>query len=213
MMLSWYIAQITPGYEKKTKLWLEEIPVHVFLPMVEETVAKRGAKVAGSMLLMPGYLFVQFDKVQRGHWAGVVGTFGVFKLLPATLWPMKVSDEYVTELQKKVLAAADSGYLPGEEPWLNQVGKYIRVPEGPFTSFGGRCTEANMFEIKVEVNIFGRLTPVTLPQGSLSKDDVFDEDPSSEEHVVKTKALGYTGRRQKAPLAQSREIPGKTLKR
>jgi len=178
MSRSWYILHTYTGYEGKIErtirslLEKKEIDSSVILDVkvpVEEVVEiKDGKRKTRNNKFLPGYLMLEMDLPELG-WKdtcaklyriqGVTGFVGNFKRSDR---PMPISSEEAKNLLMK------SGAIKGEKqtrvkPSFN-VGDVVKINDGPFASFSGTIKEIFLDKEKmsVEVQIFGRPTPVEL---------------------------------------------------
>lgn len=175
MARSWYIIQVYTGYEQKINRTLcdkladgsisSDVLIQVKVPTEEVTEVHNNKKRVKQNLLLPGYIMVEMDLPQLG-WKdvcsqirriqGVTGFVGTEK----SERPRPISAEEA----KRMLQAA--GELKGEKPVRVKqdydVGDKVKITEGPFATFSGTIEEVNAEKSKLRVNvqIFGRVTPV-----------------------------------------------------
>jgi transcriptional antiterminator NusG len=175
MARSWYILQIYTGYEQKISRtlnsMLEEkkldsnIVFQVKVPMEEVVEVSNGKKHVKNNLILPGYIMIEMDLPQLG-WKNtcslirrIQGVTGFVGVKPSEK-PRPIS----TDEAKNILQMA--GELKGEKTVRIkqnfEVGETVKITEGPFATFSGAIEEviAEKNKLKVNVQIFGRATPV-----------------------------------------------------
>ena len=176
MSRSWYILSVYTGYEGKVertiKSMLEkreidpEVVLDVKVPKEEVVEIKDGKKKSHMSNFMPGYIMLEVDFPELG-WKdtcaklykiqGVTGFVGCISRKDRPI-PIK-KDEAMAILTK-------SGVIKGDKQvHVRQsfnVGDVVKISEGPFASFSGTIKEIDLEreKLRVEVQIFGRSTPV-----------------------------------------------------
>ncbi len=175
MARSWYIVHVYTGYEQKINRTLSEmiaenkidssVLIQVKVPTEEVTEVHNNKKHVKNNLLLPGYIMVEMDLPQIG-WKDVCsqirriqGVTGFVGTSPSER-PRPISGE---EAKRMLLAA---GELKGEKAvrvkQSYDVGDNVKITEGPFATFSGTVEEvmAERNKLRVNVQIFGRVTPV-----------------------------------------------------
>ena len=175
MAKSWYIIHTYTGYEQKIyrslKKLLEDgaidsnIVADVKVPMEEVVEVRNGKKVTKNNLLLPGYVMVEMDLPQIGWKApcqqifkiqGVTGFVGTDR----SERPRPISPEEA----KHLLQAA--GEIKGEKSVRvkqnYEIGDQVKIIDGPFATFSGAVEDidASKNKLRINVQIFGRTTPV-----------------------------------------------------
>lgn len=184
MSKSWYIVQVFTGYEQKIENTLKRllangeldsnILTEVKVPM--ETVLeedKKGKAREKKSKILPGYIMVEMDLPEIG-WKPtcnairrIQGVNGFVGIAP-TERPRPIS----TEEAKRVFQL--TGELKGEKKAkskMYEVGDHVKITAGAFASFNGTVEDVNsdMTKLKVNVQIFGRATPVELECSQVEK--------------------------------------------
>lgn len=177
MAKSWYILHTYTGYENKIEKMIRQyldakeidplVLTDVRVPIEEVVEIKDGKKKSRKNNFMPGYLLLEMDlpefdwkatttKLRRIQGVtGFVGTNPNERPRPIT------SDEAKNLLQKM-------GAIKGEAKAIvrhtSDVGDKVKISDGPFATFTGTIKEVMKDKemLKVEVEIFGRPTPVEL---------------------------------------------------
>ena len=175
MARSWYIVHVYTGYEQKINRTLSEmlaenkidssVLIQVKVPTEEVTEVRNNKKHVKNNLLLPGYIMVEMDLPQIG-WKDVCsqirriqGVTGFVGTSPSER-PRPMSGE---EAKRMLLAA---GELKGEKAvrvkQSYDIGDNVKITEGPFATFSGTVEEvmAERNKLRVNVQIFGRVTPV-----------------------------------------------------
>ena len=175
MARSWYIVHVYTGYEQKINRTLSEmiaenkidssVLIQVKVPTEEVTEVRNNKKHVKNNLLLPGYIMVEMDLPQIG-WKDVCsqirriqGVTGFVGTSPSER-PRPISGE---EAKRMLLAA---GELKGEKAvrvkQSYDIGDNVKITEGPFATVSGTVEEvmAERNKLRVNVQIFGRVTPV-----------------------------------------------------
>ena len=175
MARSWYIVHVYTGYEQKINRTLSEmiaenkidssVLIQVKVPTEEVTEVRNNKKHVKNNLLLPGYIMVEMDLPQIG-WKDVCsqirriqGVTGFVGTSPSER-PRPISGE---EAKRMLLAA---GELKGEKAvrvkQSYDIGDNVKITEGTFATFSGTVEEvmAERNKLRVNVQIFGRVTPV-----------------------------------------------------
>ncbi len=178
MSRNWYILHTYTGYEGKIEraikslLEKNEIDSNVILDVrvpVEEIVEiKDGKRKVRNNKFLPGYLMLEMDLPEIG-WKDtcaklykIQGVTGFVGNINRNNRPMPISQDEAKNLLMK------SGVIKGEKQvrvrQTFNVGDNVKITDGPFASFTGAIKEINLEKEKlsVEVQIFGRPTPVEL---------------------------------------------------
>ena len=185
MSKSWYIVQVFTGYEEKIEGTLKrllangEIDSNVLteVRVPKETVveeSKNHKLRERKIKILPGYIMVEMDLPELG-WKTtcnairrIQGVNGFVGTQP-TERPRPIS----TEEAKRVFQV--SGDLKGEKRSKTkqafEVGDNVKITDGAFATFDGTVEEisSDMTKLKVNVQIFGRATPVELECTQVSK--------------------------------------------
>lgn len=184
MAKSWYILQTYTGYEQKIDRILHkliedgsissEVLTDIKVPTEEIVEVRNGKKHVSNNLLLPGYIMLEMDLPQLG-WKttcsqirriqGVTGFVGTNPSeRPRPIKP----DEAKNLLQQ-------AGEIKGEKAvrvkQSYEVGDKVKINEGPFATFDGTVEEvdAGKNKLRVNVQIFGRATPVEVDVTQVEK--------------------------------------------
>ena len=171
----WYIARTLTGHENKVIKALRERIVNygkseffadIMVPEEEVVSNARGKKRTFKRKYFPGYILIKMI-MNEGTWHLVKETDKISGFIGGSSdKPVPISDEeaaYMTNRSGEGLKKTQVG-LPFSE------GEQVRVIEGPFASFVGTVEAVSeRGKIKVNVSIFGRLTPVELDFSQVDK--------------------------------------------
>lgn len=166
----WFVVQTYSGYEKKVKEDLLERAdtynmadkiLRVEIPM--ETVRK---EVNGKMKdveenLFPGYVLVEMNMTDEA-WFVVRNTPNVTGFVGSHGNRSKPTPLFEEEIQEILRGMGSDEAAPQEIDFDLFVGKKIRIIDGAFAGLETPITEINGDHIKVEVDMFGRRTPLEL---------------------------------------------------
>lgn len=166
----WFVVQTYSGYEKKVKEDLLERAdtynmadkiLRVEIPM--ETVRK---EVNGKMKdveenLFPGYVLVEMNMTDEA-WFVVRNTPNVTGFVGSHGNRSKPTPLFEEEIQEILRGMGTPDAPPREITFELFVGKKIRIIDGAFSGLETTISEIVGEHIKVEVDMFGRKTPVEL---------------------------------------------------
>lgn len=184
MSKSWYILHTYTGYEAKIERAIRSliekkdidssIVCDVRVPVEEIVEQKDGKQRVRKNKFLPGYLMLELD-LPEIDWkktcsairaiqgvTGFVGTEANERPRPIT------SDEAKNLLQR-------SGAIKGERPVRVKasfsLGDEVKITDGPFATFTGTVEEVNADKerLRVNVQIFGRATPVEIGMAQVEK--------------------------------------------
>jgi len=168
--MNWYSLRVMSGkenkvkdtifreldFEKNLKANVEEI----LIPTENIVDIKNGKKTVKEKCLLPGYILVKMNMNNETKFF-IESIDGVMSFSGP-----KGNPQIVTEVEmSRYLVSSDGDELSNEEiddiPF--KVGDSVKVIDGPFKEFNGLVQEVNdRNRIKVNVNIFGRPTPIEL---------------------------------------------------
>lgn len=127
--LNWFVAQLKPNGLSDAKTHLSRQGFGVFVPARMES-QRRGTKLKDvKKPLFPGYVFVQFDPLDR-RWAAINNTRGISRLLITDRRaPAPLSSEIMSGLMTR---CDDEGLLIPIESLKR--GDDVRIVAGPFAN-------------------------------------------------------------------------------
>lgn len=168
--LKWYVIHTTSGYEsvvlenlKKmvTNNKLQDFIAEIVMPMEEDIVERNGKRKKVERKKFPSYLFMKMKYTKEIGYL-VINTTGVTGFVGPVGTPIPLTNDEVKRIGLEKIEIKDINY---------NVGDHIKVVTGALESFIGEITEINIDRQKVKVNIsmFGRLTPVELDFNQIEK--------------------------------------------
>jgi len=149
------------GFEKNLKSNVEDI----LIPTENIVHIKDGKKTVKEKSLLPGYMLVKMVMNNETKFF-IENIDGVMSFVGPKGNPQPVTESemsrYLTSYDSEDLSKED----PDEIPF--KVGDSVKVIDGPFKEFNGLVQEINdKNRIKVNVNIFGRPTPIELSMNQI----------------------------------------------
>ncbi len=185
MAKEWYIVQTFAGYEQKIERTLRkmlednEIDAAVLTDVrvpTEEIVesGKNNKKITRHNKLLPGYIMLEMDLPQLG-WKvacskvraiqgvnGFVGTGASERPRPISAAEAKTIFQQTGEIKGERVARVKQSF---------EIGEKVKISEGPFSTFSGTIEEISTEKGKIRVNvqIFGRTTPVEVDFSQVEK--------------------------------------------
>jgi transcriptional antiterminator NusG len=172
----WYVVHSLTGQENKVAQALKErIFNHkmekffseVLVPEETLTTNKNGKKRAIKKKFFPGYILIKMMMNEQA-WHLVRGTDKITDFLGVKGKPIPLSDDEA----KSLVGQISAGFKKTKLSSSFSEGDIVKVVEGPFASFVGTVESVNeKGKIKVQVSIFGRMTPVELDFTQVEKVD------------------------------------------
>ena len=173
--MNWYSLRVMSGrenkvkdsifreldFEKDLKANVEEI----LIPTENIVDIKNGKKTVKEKNLLPGYILVKMTMNNETKFF-IESIDGVMSFVGPKGSPQPVTEVEMT----RYLSVSESDDLSGDDideiPF--KVGDSVKVIDGPFKEFNGLVQEVNdRNRIKVNVNIFGRPTPIELSMNQI----------------------------------------------
>jgi len=184
MANEWYIVQTYTGYEGKVSRVIQQkleagelssdIVKSIKVPEEELVEIKDGKKKSRKNKILPGYIMAELDLPDLGwketcnkirHIQGVSGFVGTA--------PNERPRPISIDEAKNILMR--SGEIKGERPTrIKQtyaIGDTVKIIDGPFKDFSGSidAIDDEKEKLTVNVQIFGRATPVELSMTQVEK--------------------------------------------
>lgn len=171
----WYILHTLSGNEEKVRQTmyttlsregLSDCMQDVLIPVEDVVEVKRGKKHIKKRKLFPGYVFVHMKATEPvlkqirklpnlARFVGGIGGSGPVPVTDAEIGRIRV---FMTETKEKPKI-------------IYEVGETVRIINGPFMDFNGTILEMDVDRgrLKIQVEIFGRATPVELDFDQVEK--------------------------------------------
>ncbi len=167
--LRWYALQTYAGREERVKVVLtqkietwdgkDDPPCEILVPTQEVVEIKGGKRVLTKKRLYPGYVLVQM-KLTPPTMDWITRVPGVIKFVgDGDPQPLR------TEEINKILGIAEDLEEAQEAPEIPfRRDQVVEITEGPFKDFSGTVEEVlpEKGKVRVQVKLFGDLTPVEL---------------------------------------------------
>ena len=172
----WYVLHTYSGYENKVKANLEKRVesmdmtdkiFRVLVPMEEEIVNKDGKKKSVMRKVYPGYVLVEMIQTDDS-WYVVRNTPGVTGFVGSTGSGSKPTPLLPDEVEQILKHMGMNEPKPKVDFTLKE---NVRVKVGPFADFVGSIEDIieDKGKLRVNVNMFGRETPLELDYDQVEK--------------------------------------------
>ena len=170
--MGWYVVHTYSGYENKVKTNIEkaienrpelrETILEVKVPMQEVTEVKNGVRKTSEKKMFPGYVLIHMDADDNAAWYVVRNTRGVTGFVGPGSKPVPLTEEEMKALSfegpEKIRIDVAEGdtvdVIAGV--WVGTVGVVKRV-------------DANKQVVTINVELFGRETPVEISFADIKK--------------------------------------------
>ena len=168
----WYIIRVQGNREKSISERLLKYSQdgelkgklsEVLSPMKVDFTVRNGKKVKREKALYPGYVFLKTDRAPelKAFFRDIEGISGFIS-------DRNKEPAVLTEKEVNRMIGNHEVEINKEAPFI--VGEAVTIIEGPFNTFKGKIESINGEKIKVDVKIFGRVTPVDLSMEQIVKD-------------------------------------------
>jgi len=176
--VNWYSLRVISGKEEKIKdsifKELEYVPEiaedieEILIPTENVVDIKNGKKQVKKRVFFPGYVLVKMVMNNENKFF-IENIDGVMSFVGTKENPQPLKNHEIDRLIGSI-DSEDSDIIDIEIPF--KVGDSVRVIDGPFKDFDGLIQEVNdKNRIKVNVNIFGRPTPIELSFNQIVMDN------------------------------------------
>ena len=167
--MNWYSLRVMSGKEEKIKSSifreLEYEPdiaksiEDILIPTENVVHIKNGKKLVKQKVFFPGYILLNMTmNIQTKFF--IENIDGVMSFVGPKASPQSLNDDEI----KRIVGSIDGDDTTVHDIEIPfKVGDSVKVIDGPFKDFDGLVQEINdRNRIKVNVNIFGRPTPIEL---------------------------------------------------
>jgi|TARA_B100001079_G_scaffold113036_1_gene97221 transcriptional antiterminator NusG len=167
--MNWYSLRVMSGKEEKIKSSifreLEYEPdiaksiEDILIPTENVVHIKNGKKLVKKKVFFPGYILLNMTmNIQTKFF--IENIDGVMSFVGPKASPQSLNDDEI----KRIVGSIDGDDTTVHDIEIPfKVGDSVKVIDGPFKDFDGLVQEINdRNRIKVNVNIFGRPTPIEL---------------------------------------------------
>lgn len=175
-MATWYTVKVQPEREERIRELLldrirgeglEEQIREVLIPTESMAEIRNGKKRVVQQKTFPGYLFIEMDLSDASFYV-ITETNGISGFVSANpREPVPLPDEEMARILKTI-----DDHKEKPKPKIEfDVGQGVRIKDGPFENYEGVVDEVypDKGEVKVNVFIFGRSTPVVLEYYQVEK--------------------------------------------
>lgn len=170
--MGWYVVHTYSGYENKVKTNIEkaienrpelrETILEVKVPMQEVSEVKNGVRKTSEKKMFPGYVLIHMDADDNAAWYVVRNTRGVTGFVGPGSKPVPLTEDEMKALSfegpEKIRIDVSEGdtvdVIAGV--WVGTVGVVKRV-------------DANKQVVTINVELFGRETPVEISFADIKK--------------------------------------------
>lgn len=170
MAKAWYAIHIHSGYDENKvgenirhrfqSMGLENKVSQILIPTQQiSEINKEGKKKISTKKFFPGYTLIEIELTDE-TWYAVKNTPGVMGFVGAGTKPIPLAQEEIEYILSEMKRVAKKP----KPKVLFEKGESVRIVDGPFTNFIGIIEEIypEKGTLKLEVTIFGRITPVEL---------------------------------------------------
>jgi transcriptional antiterminator NusG len=207
MSEQWFAIRVEPGRERAVaealrmddekqggdrpdlKGYLAADGCELLLPIMGEKRKRRGVLVTVSRPALPGYLFRRME-MDGDAFHAVKDTPGVVGFLPARGQPMPINEVEIDMLLDAFEERFGESAEEQDLGWM--LNKRFIIQEGPFTSFPGTCVGFSGRDVVMMVEVFGRLTPTTMPVTSIDLDPWTPARELEAQHLALRSKKAYT---------------------
>jgi len=166
----WYCLQVMTGREIAVEKHLALAGVEVLVVRTNPyRVVRRGRiKHIAPHPVITGYVLVRVIALAEAI-SGLLGVDDVIGIVGGPLTPYRAIDEEIDRFKGLAEVGAYDHRVVAKTKFM--VGEQVRVKDGPFASFCAIVITQDLerFRVCVEVNIFGRATPVDLDVAQIDK--------------------------------------------
>jgi transcriptional antiterminator NusG len=170
--LKWYIVRTQSSREKsiadKIKNESEKGDLlgkvnNIIVPVENTFYLKGGKKVKREKVLYPGYIFIETNAIGELKYflRGVNGASGFLTDRQGKIQELSKKDvSRMIGIQEELSVEKETKFL---------VDEVVKIIEGPFSSMIGTIEKIDGDRVRVNVAIFGRVTPVDLTTSQIDK--------------------------------------------
>lgn len=159
-MKRWYVVQAKPGQERLAEGNLLRQGYRAYLPRLKSwRKAGGGRRIALSVPLFPGYLFVELD-ITREAWRSINGTIGAVGLVSFGPRPAPLPEGVIEEIKAR---EGEDGLVHDDALSRFKPGDRVAVADGPLAETDGlfQATDGKR-RVVVLMRLLGREVPVRL---------------------------------------------------
>jgi transcription antitermination factor NusG len=155
----WYACHARSRHEKRIAQGLRDKGIEGYLPIVERESQWKHRRKRVAWPLFAGYVFARFRLGELGR---VLAVPGVATVVRARGYPTPIPDAEIENIRQFAEALARTGEMPETVPFL-EVGRRVRVMDGPFEGIEGIVTESRKrSRVRVGLSAIGRALEVDI---------------------------------------------------
>jgi len=161
---AWYLAQIKPNCQSIAERNLHQQGYQVFLPLIRETIRRRGKFSSALKPLFPGYVFVGLG-AEAINARAIGSTYGISSLVRFGTSAAQVPSGLICQLRQR--CDSENALIPDH---AFQSGDTVKIQSGPFADF--LATVASLPSEQrawVLIDLMGRETRVAVEVNALHK--------------------------------------------
>jgi transcriptional antiterminator NusG len=170
--MKWYIVRSQSNREKNVaeRITNESLKGdlmgkvgRVLVPTENTFYLKNNKKVKREKVLYPGYIFVETNAIGELKYflKGMNGASGFLTNRSGEILPLSESEI------NRMIGQQELASVEVETPFV--VGEEVKIIDGPFSSMLGKIESINEQKVKLNVTIFGRITPLDLNISQIDK--------------------------------------------
>jgi transcriptional antiterminator NusG len=136
----------------------------VLVPTENTFYMKNGKKIKRERVMFPGYIFIETNAIGelKYYLRGINGASGFL-----TNRAGEIEELTELEINKMLGIQKEMANKDVEDPFI--VGEDVKIIDGPFSSMIGKIENIDGQKVKLNVPIFGRLTPLELTLNQIDK--------------------------------------------
>jgi|GEM_PF-411571 len=166
----WYCLRVMTGSEFAVEKRLEDADVEslVVRSNGSRTVRRGRVRILPERPVIAGYVLVYCLPIAAAM-AGLLHVDDVIDVVGGAVSPWRADEESISRFKALAQEGKYDHRMPEKYDFM--VGERVRVVDGPFASFPGIVTalDVERFRVTVDVDIFGRQTPVELDIAQIEK--------------------------------------------
>lgn len=167
---AWYCLRVDANCEFAVEKRLTDSDVATLVVKSSPSkIVRRGrVRMVPARPVIVGYVLVHCLPIPSAI-MGLLGVKGVNGVVGGAVSPWRADAESINRFRAMADAGKYDHRVPAKYDFM--VDEEVRVSDGPFASFHGtvRAVDFEKFRVKVDVMIFGRLTPVDLDIAQIEK--------------------------------------------
>lgn len=128
----WYLVYTKPRQERVARTNLDRQGYEIYLPLMRQSLRRRGRRTTSVVPMFPRYLFIHLDQ-STDNWGPIRSTLGVVSVVRFGHEPARAPDELVAYLHTR----EDEQGIQVLPPDEIRPGAKVRIAEGAFAGYEG----------------------------------------------------------------------------